>query len=186
MLSAGWDWLGERLLDRRIVSVSGPLTAEATNRAAASLALLDASGDDPIQLRLHNVRPDPRAELDSVLTLLDTIDLLGVQLHATGLGSLTGGVVVLLAVADYRVAGANATVRLREPRTLLTGSGSEVAAHAEQAGRQLRLLQGRLADACHRPVETVIEDMRAGRALTAEQARDYGLVDLISPAAPPS
>jgi ATP-dependent protease ClpP protease subunit len=95
VVSVGSDWLGERLLDRRIGTVSGPLTAEATNRAAASLALLDASGDDPIQLRL---------------------------------------------------------------------------------------LQQRLADACHRPLDTVMDDLRAGRVLTAEQARDYGIVDAVASA----
>jgi ATP-dependent Clp protease protease subunit len=182
VVSVGSDWLDERLLDRRIVTVSGPLTAEATNRAAASLALLDASGDDPIQLRLHDVQPDPHAELDAVLTLLDTVDLVGVPIHATCLGRLTGAPVALLAVADHRVAGANAVLTLREPRARFTGSAADTEAHAERFRHQLRLLQQRLADACHRPLDTVIDDLRAGRVLTAEQARDYGLVDAVTSA----
>lgn len=174
------DRLGERLLDRRIVALTGPLTAGEANRAAASLALLDASGDDPIQLRLHNLQPDPRDEVDPVLTLLDSMDLAGVPIHATCLGGLTGVVVTLPAVADRRVAGANTVVTLREPRARVSGSAAEVTAHAEQARRQLRLLQGRIADACGRPLDTVVEDMRAGRVLTAEQAVEYGLVDEVA------
>lgn len=182
VVSVGSDWLGERLLDRRIVTVSGPLTAEATNRAAASLALLDASGDDPIQLRLHDVQPEPPAELDTVLTLLDTVDLVGVPVHATCLGRLIGAAVVLLAVADHRVAGANAVLTLREPRARFIGSPADAGVHAERFRQQLRLLQQRLAEACHRPLDTVRDDLRAGGVLTAEQARDYGLVDAVTSA----
>lgn len=180
VVNIGLDWLGERLLDRRIVTLSGHLTPEATNQAVASLALLDASGDEPIQLRLHDLQPDTHAELDPVLTLLDTVDLVGVPIHATCLGGLVGAVVALLAVADHRTAGANAILTLREPRTRFTGSAADVTAHAEQSRRQLRLLQQRLAAACHRPIETVIDDMRAGRVLTAEQAHDYGLIDVVT------
>jgi ATP-dependent Clp protease protease subunit len=178
--------LNERLLDHRIVSLAGPLGPEATNQAVASLALLDASGDDPIQLRLHDPRPDASGELDTVLTLLDTIDLISVPLYATCLGGLTGTVVTLLAVADHRTAGTNAVVTLREPRTQLHGTATDVSTQAEHHRRQLRQIQQRIADACHRPVDAVAEDMRAGRVLTAEQAREYGLVDTVtSPAHPP-
>lgn len=181
------DWLADRLLDQRIVSLSGQLTPETANRATASLALLDASGDDPIQLRLLDLRPDPNAELDTVLTLLDAIDLVTVPLHATCLGGLTGTLAVLLAVADRRVAGANAHIVLREPRIdLARRSATDLDTHARPARRQLRTLQHRLAEACGRPVQAVIEDLRTGRVLTAEQARDYGLVDIVTSPHPPS
>jgi ATP-dependent Clp protease, protease subunit len=172
------DWLADQLLDQRIVSLSGRLTPETTNRAAASLALLDASGDDPIQLRLHDLRPDPNAQLGAVLTMLDTIDLVTVPIHTTCLGGLTGTLAVLLAVADQRIAGANAHIILRGPRIDLTSSSAaELETHARQARHQLGTLQQRLADPCQRPVQAVIDDMRIRRVLTAEQARGYGLVD---------
>lgn len=115
-----------------------------------------------------------------MLTLLDTIDLLGVPLHATCLGRLSGALVTLLAVADHRIAGANSVVTLREPRTQIHGSATDVSTQAEQHRRRLRQTQQRLAAASHHPVETVIDDMRAGRVVTAEEARDYGLIDTIT------
>ncbi|OLL16204.1 hypothetical protein BKE56_022545 [Rhodococcus sp. M8] len=45
--------------------------------------------------------------------------------------------------------------------------------------QQLRALQQHLADVCRRPVEEIAENMRAHRILTAEQARDYGLIDAV-------
>lgn len=177
IVESGQDWLAERLFERRMVTLTGSIDPEAANRAAASLALLDASDDDPVELRLCDVD----ADLDTALTLLDTIDLMGVPVHATCLGGLTGAAVAILAVADHRRAGPHATVQLCEPRTRRSGHARDVAAHAEDHLRRLRMLQERIAEACRRTVDVVAADMRGHRTLTAEEARGYGLVDAIAP-----
>jgi ATP-dependent Clp protease protease subunit len=167
------DWLAERLLDQRVVALSGELDDDAVNRAVAALALLDATGDDPVQLRLSGVS----ADLDTALPLLDAIDLMGAPVHATALGTLTGPAVALLAVADHRVAGPHAVLHLREPTNGRGLHGRGIEAWAAEHARQLRRLQERLAAACGRPVEEVAADMAAGRLLTAQEAQEYGLVD---------
>jgi ATP-dependent Clp protease protease subunit len=167
------DWLQERLLDQRILALAGELDPEAVNRAVAALALLDASSDDPVRLRLSGVR----ADLDATLTLVDAIDLVGAPVHATCLGSLAGPAVALLAVADVRTVGPHAVLQLTEPRAPRGLSGREVETAAAQRARQLRRLQERLAAACGRGVEEIAADMRAGRLLGADDARAYGLAD---------
>ncbi|WP_222264608.1 ATP-dependent Clp protease proteolytic subunit [Modestobacter marinus] len=168
------DWLAERLLDQRVIALAGEVDAETANRTVAELALLDASGDEPVQLRLSGVR----ADVDTVLTLVDALDLMGVPVHATCLGHLTGAAVAVLAVADHRVAGAHAVLELREPSPGRGVHGLDVEGRAAEHARQVRRLQERLAEACGRPVEEVAADMRAGRALTATEAQEYGLVDV--------
>jgi ATP-dependent Clp protease, protease subunit len=171
------DWLTERLLGHRLLALAGELDRDAANRVVSELALLDASGEEPVTLRLTGLS----ADLDSALTVVDAIDMMGVEVHATCLGTITGAAVAILAVADRRLAGPHATVQLCEPRSRHHVADPDLEAHAEQHQRQLRGLQERIAAACHRSVDAVIEDMRAGRLLTVEQARDYGLID--SPAA---
>ena len=166
-------WLAERLLEQRVVALAGALDADDVNRAVAELALLDASGDEPVQLRLSGVS----ADLDSALTLVDALDLMGAPVHATVLGTLTGAAVAVLAVADRRTAGAHAVVHLTEPRTPRRGLGRDVEALAAEHARQLRRLQERLAEATGRDVERIATDMRTGRLLSTEEAREYGLVD---------
>nr|WP_206024873.1 ATP-dependent Clp protease proteolytic subunit [Rhodococcus sp. 14C212] len=163
------------MFDQRIVRLTGRLDHEAANHAAATLALLDASGDDPVQLWLHDVE----ADLDTATTLLDTLDLMGVPIRASCLGTLTGAALALLAAADRRTAAPHATFHLREPRTTCDGPAATVDTQVDRYRKQLRALQQRLADVCRRPVEEIAEDMRAHRILTAEQARDYGLIDAI-------
>jgi ATP-dependent Clp protease protease subunit len=171
------DWLEERLLDQRVLALAGELDVEAGNRTVAALALLDATGDAPVRLRLSGVS----ADLDVVLPLVDALDMSGVPVHATALGTLTGAATVLLAVADRRAAGPHAMIHLCEPRAPYGVRGRELEALAAEHARRLRWLQERLALACRRPVEEIAADMRTGRLLTAQEALDYGLVDHTEP-----
>jgi ATP-dependent Clp protease, protease subunit len=171
------DWLAERLLDQRMVALAGELDAETVNRAVAALALLDAAGDEPVRLRLSSVS----ADLDTALPIVDALDLMGVPVHATCVGTLTGAAIALLAVADHRTAGAHAILQLVEPREPGGIPGRELEARAAEHAARLRSLQERLAEACGRPMEQVAADMRAGRLLSATEAREYGLVDDAEP-----
>jgi ATP-dependent Clp protease protease subunit len=170
---AAEDWLGERLLEQRVVALAGQLDDDAVNRTVAALALLDATGDEPVALRLSS----PGVDLDAALTLVDALDLVGAPVHATALGTLAGPAVALLAVADVRIVAPHAVVHLTEPRTPRGLSGREVETAAAQRARQLRRLQERLAEACGQDVDRIAEDMRLGRVLSAEEARAYGLAD---------
>ena len=171
------DWLAQRLLDQRVVALSGELDDDVANRAVAELGLLDASGDAPVSLRLSGVS----ADLGVALTLVDALDLMGAPVHAVCLGTLSGPAVALLAVADRRLAGRHATLHLCEPRWPHGLPGRDLEAVAAEHARQLRRLQERMAEACRRPAEEIAADMGAGKLLTADEARDYGLVDRTDP-----
>jgi ATP-dependent Clp protease protease subunit len=172
------DWLAARLLDQRVVALAGELDADAVNQAVAELALLDATGEEPVRLRLSGVSCD----LDGVLSLIDAIDLMSAPVHATSLGTLAGPAVALLAVADRRTAGGHALFQLTEPAAPWHAGGRAVETAAAEHARRVRRLQERLAEACGRAVEDVAADMRAGRLLGAEEAREYGLVDEVGAA----
>jgi ATP-dependent Clp protease, protease subunit len=108
--------------------------------------------------------------------VVDALDMMRVEVHATCLGTITGAAVAILAVADRRTAGPHHDGAARAPsppprrRTRPAHPRRTPPAQAAWAA-------GGIATACHRLVDTVIADMRAGRLLTAEQARDYGLID---------
>lgn len=170
------DWLTERLFDQRIVTLTGRLDSEATNRAAASLALLDASDDGAVQVWLRSVD----ADVDAAAALLDTLDLMSVPLHVHCQGVVASVALALLSPAERRTAAPHATFHLREPRSTCAGAASDIATATEHHSRQLRRLQSRIAASCGRPVDTVIDDMRAHRILSADEARDYGLIDTVT------
>jgi ATP-dependent Clp protease protease subunit len=171
------DWLAERLLDQRVVAQAGELDTETANRAIATLALLDASGDEPVQLRLSGVMVD----LETGLELVDALDLMGTPVHVTALGALTGAAIALLAVGDVRAAGPHALLQMADPRPPRGVHGWDVEAWAAEHTRQVQRLHERLAQACGRPVEEIAADMHAGRLVSAQEAQAYGLVDTATP-----
>jgi ATP-dependent Clp protease protease subunit len=167
------DWLAERLAERRVIALAGELDPETANRTIATLALLDAAGDDAVQLRLSGVQVD----LETALALVDALDLVGAPVHVTALGTLSGAAIALLAVGDVRVAGPSTLLQLTEPRPPRGVRGWDVEAWAAEHARQVQRLHERLALATGRPAEEIAADLHAGRLLSAAEAQAYGLID---------
>jgi len=169
-------WLEERLFDRRIVMLRGPLAPAVASQVAAALLTLDAMGVEPVQL--HMSAPD--GELTAAFTIVDAIDAMRAPVHAVVTAEAGGAVVAVLAAAERRLAYRHARIRLSEPRSeAVAGTADEVAAAAGQYLRELEEMAVRLADVTGQSRSRVEDDLSAGRILTAEQARDYGLIDEI-------
>ncbi|MDP8927715.1 MAG: ATP-dependent Clp protease proteolytic subunit [Actinomycetota bacterium] len=164
------------LLKRRIVLVTGLLTEELATAVAAQIMTLDAEDDEPLQL--HIASPD--GDLGAALVLADTVGLATAPVTAFCRGALGGPALAPFAAAPRRVAAPHATFRMSEPHTSLSGRADEIAAHAAAIRRQLAHLHGQLALASGQPAERIAADMEKGRILTADEARDYGLVHEIT------
>jgi ATP-dependent Clp protease, protease subunit len=167
-------WLEERLFDRRIVMIRGPLTGPAATQAAAALLTLDAMGTDPVEL--HVAAPD--GELTAAFAMVDALDAMRAEVRAVVTAEAGGAVLAVLAAARRRLAYRHARIRIAEPRAAaVAGTADEVAAAAGQYLRELEELALRIAAATGQPRSRVEDDMSAGRILTAAQAREYGLID---------
>ncbi|MDT2003965.1 hypothetical protein FXW78_02505 [Rhodococcus opacus] len=103
-----------------------------------------------------------------------------VPLHVHCRGDVRGMAVALPRAG--RPADSGGTCRLPPARTadVLRRPASDIATAAEHHEQQVRLLQQRIADSCRQPLDTVIDDMREHRILTADEARDYGLIDAVT------
>jgi ATP-dependent Clp protease, protease subunit len=167
-------WLEERLFDRRIVMLRGPLTGPVASQTAAALLTLDAMAAEPVQL--HMMVPD--GELAAAFVVVDAIDAMRSPLHAVVTAQVGGAALAVLAAADRRLAYRHARIRLAEPRAAtVAGTADEVTAAAGQYLRELEELVVRLAAVTGQPRSRVEDDLSTGRTLTAEQAREYGLID---------
>lgn len=167
--------LAERLLEERVVLLSGEFDAEAANLASIGLMMLDATGDEFVDLQIdcHG------GTLDSALALMDVVELLGVDVHATAIGQVSGPAVGVLAVAAVRQATPHARLRLTEPDSTFAGPARQLEAWVEDNRRQVRRFCERLADATGRTADAIGADLASGRYLDAEEAVRYGLVDQV-------
>lgn len=168
--------LRERMLAARVVLLSGFLDHEAANRAAVELMTLDATGDDPVRVRVDC----SGGTTDAALVLVDVIDLLGVEVHTLCAGQAIGPAVAVVAVSDERSATENSRFRLVEPTVSFSGGPGQIESAAEAHSSRLEKLRERLAEATHQPLEVIDGDMRAGRYFDASQAKEYGLIDEIA------
>ncbi len=154
----------------------GPLTGAAATQTAAALLTLDGLGADPVQL--HIACPD--GELPAAFAVVDAIDAMRAPVHAVVTSQAGGSVIAVLAAADQRSAYRHARFRLAEPRAAgVTGTADEVAAAAGRHLRELEEVIVRLAEVTGQPRSRVEDDLSAGRTMSAEEARDYGLIQQI-------
>ena len=171
-----YDWLEGELFAHRRVAVVGELDDALAGEVVARLMTLDATGDDPVEVQLNA----SGTALDAAFAVMDTIDLLGVEVRTTCVGRAEGTAVGVLAVSSRRRVAVNARLRLCEPTLSAHGDASRLSSWAEHVAGQLARFHQRLAQATGRRVEDVAADLRRGRWLSAPEAVDYGLADEVA------
>ncbi|HTT89704.1 MAG TPA: ATP-dependent Clp protease proteolytic subunit [Acidimicrobiales bacterium] len=179
-MNVGGPWddrpsIDAQLLERRLVRLWGPLDDAAVARACAEMMALDATGDSAVQLYVGS----SGGPVHAAMSLIDTMDLLGVPVHVTCLGRAEGAAVGVVAAGARRVAAPHAQFHLTEPEISVSGNASQLAAWAEQHRVELERFVKRLAQATGRPAEHLEADLSMGRWLSAQDALRYGLVDEI-------
>ncbi|MDQ3932180.1 MAG: ATP-dependent Clp protease proteolytic subunit [Actinomycetota bacterium] len=164
------------LLKRRIVLVTGLLTEQLATTAAAQIMTLDAEDGEPLEL--HIASPD--GDLGAALMLADTVGLATAPVTAHCRGALGGPALAPFAAAQRRLASPRATFRMIEPRTSLSGRVDEIAAEAAALRQQLTNLHALLARTTGQLAHRIAADMEKGLILSADEARNYGLVHAIA------
>jgi len=164
------------LFDRRIVVAGGRIDGDLATDLSARLIMLDGAGDAPVALHLRA----PDADLEAAFAVADTIGVLSCPVDVVVIGQAGGPALVVLAAGRRREMTPHATLLLTEPRTHAAGPASDVALHEEEYRRKVDAFYIRLAEVTGREVDEIRDDARTGRMLTAEQARDYGLIDAIA------
>lgn len=171
----GWDadWVGPILAARRIVTASGPLDHGSAGRLCAELMALDGSGDEAITLRLSS----SGGAAGPALAVMDTLDVLGVPVHAFCSGLVEGSAVAVLCACSKRVAAPHCRFHLCSPSSELAGPASTLSRRAQVLSAESGQLAGRIAARCKAPLEKVAADIASGSYLDAAEATGYGLLD---------
>jgi len=167
----------DRLLRRRVILLSGPIDAEKANDVMARLLYLEGEDPEPpIELRINS----PGGEVLSGLAIIDTIAQLGCPVTTTcaGMAASLASVVLATGTRGRRRATANARVLIHQPWAgQFQGQATDLERAAEEILRQRARIDQILAEATGQPVERIHRDTERDTWFSAEEARDYGLVD---------
>ncbi|GAA3103539.1 ATP-dependent Clp protease protease subunit [Kribbella aluminosa] len=164
--------LADRLLAERVILVGGRLDDGLANHVAAELLLLDAGGNDPITIHLSSAD----SGLDAALSVAAAIDLIGAPVHVVARGTVRGPAIAVLAAAAQRRAHKHTMFVFSVPPFTANGTADELAALDAQHEREVARLRDLITQATGRTSDEVAEDLTAGRVLSAEEARTYGLI----------
>ncbi|MDY5345775.1 MAG: ATP-dependent Clp endopeptidase proteolytic subunit ClpP [Eubacteriales bacterium] len=170
--------LYSRLLDDRIIFLSGEIDDAMANTIVAELIYLE--GKDPtkdISIYINS----PGGSVTAGMAIFDTMNYIkcDVSTICIGLAASMGAFLLSAGTKGKRYALPNCEVMIHQPLGGASGQASDIAIHAEQILRTKARLNKILAENTGKPLEQIEKDTDRDNFMTAEEARDYGLVDKI-------
>lgn len=166
--------IADRLFKSRIVIINGEITQELVGNVAGQLLALASESNDPITLFIHS----QGGHVDSGHAIYDAIRFVDSKVRIVGNGWVaSAGALIYVAVPlEDRYCLPNTRFLLHQPSGGVQGSGSDIAIEAEEIVRMRKRLNQILANATGQPLERIQEDTQRNFWLTAEEAKEYGLV----------
>ncbi|WP_390407771.1 ATP-dependent Clp protease proteolytic subunit [Lacticaseibacillus jixiensis] len=165
-----------RLLKDRIIMLSGEINDQVSNSIIAQLLFLDAQDSDKdIYMYINS----PGGVITSGLAILDTMNLIksDVQTIAIGMAASMASVLLASGTKGKRFALPHSEVLIHQPLGGAQGQQTEIEIAAKQILKARESLNGILSEATGKDVETIKADTERDHYLTAQEAKDYGLID---------
>ncbi|WP_416966541.1 ATP-dependent Clp protease proteolytic subunit [Streptomyces sp. 4F14] len=172
------DHLASQLLAQRMVFLGTQVDEVSAQRVCTQLLVLAA--EDPradIVLCINS----PGGEVHSGLAIHDTMQLVpnDVATLAMGFAASMGQFLLTVGAPGKRYALPHARVMMHQPSAGIGGTTSDIEIQAQNLEHTKRTIEHLTAERTGQSPETVSRDGDRDRWFTAEEAREYGMVDRI-------
>jgi ATP-dependent Clp protease protease subunit len=167
-----------RLLKDRIVILGTDVNDDIANIVCAQMLYLEGEDDDrDIWLYINS----PGGSVTAGMAIYDTMQFVkpNVATICMGLAASMGQFLLCAGEPGKRYALPHARIMMHQPSGGIRGQASDIAIQAEQLIYIKRLMAERIAFHSGQTVEQIQEDSERDRWFTAEQAKDYGLIDSV-------
>jgi len=170
--------LGDLLLENRIVFLQGEIYTANANDVVMKLLYLQSENR---RKDIHFYLTSPGGDVVSTLAIYDTMQILSCPVATYCVGQAASGAAVLLTggTKGKRFALPHARVMLHQPYGGVGGQVSDIEIQANEILRNRQMLNEILAYHSGQDIERIAKDTDRDFFLTAEDAKDYGLVDEI-------
>jgi ATP-dependent Clp protease protease subunit len=166
-----------KLFEERIIFLGVQVDDASANDVMAQLLTLESMDPDrDIQIYINS----PGGSFTALTAIYDTIQFVKPDVQTICMGQAASAAAVLLAAGTpgKRLALPNARILIHQPA--LEGSGgqaSDVEIIANEVLRMRAKLEEMLAKHTNKDIEEIRRDIERDKILTAEQAKEYGIVD---------
>jgi ATP-dependent Clp protease protease subunit len=168
--------LGDLLLENRIVFLQGEIYTGNANDVVMKLLYLQSENR---RKDIHFYINSPGGEVVSTLAIYDTMQMLSCPVATYCVGQAASGGAVLLAGGSpgKRYCLPNSTVMVHQPHGGVRGQVSDIEIQAREILRMRTQLNEILAKHTGKSVDQIAKDTDRDFFLTANEAKEYGLVD---------
>ncbi len=170
-----------KLFEERIIFLGVQVDDASANDVMAQLLVLESEDPDRDILMYIN---SPGGSFTSLMAIYDTMQFVRPDIQTYCLGQAASAAAVLLAAGTpgKRHALPNSRILIHQPATDgVYGQVSDLEIQSNEIQRVRRLLESTLARHTNKSADEVRTDIERDKILTAEQAKDYGIVDLVLP-----
>jgi len=171
-----WLTLSDLLLENRIVFLEGVITDAAANNVVMKLLYLQSEKkNQEINLYINS----PGGYVSSTMAIYDTIQFLDAPVATYAIGLCASGAALLLAggTKGKRYALPHAKVMLHQPAGEVGGQAADIEIAAKEVLRDKEMLISLFAHHTGQPADKIREETERDRYFSANEAKDYGLVD---------
>ncbi|MDT0528314.1 ATP-dependent Clp protease proteolytic subunit [Micromonospora sp. DSM 115977] len=172
------DQVFDRLLKERIIFLGTEVTDASANQICAQMLLLAA--EDPerdIVLYINS----PGGSVSAGMAVYDTMRFVrnDVATVALGFAGSMGQFLLCAGTAGKRYALPHSRIMMHQPSGGMGGTAADITIQAENMLHVKRTMQELIARHSGRSLEEIQRDWDRDRWFTAEQAREYGLIDRV-------
>lgn len=167
-----------RLLKDRIVMLSGEITDEKANLIVAQLLFLESENPDKdIFLYINS----PGGSVTAGMAIYDTMNYIKPDVNTICLGMAASMGAFLLSSGEKgkRIALPNSEVMIHQPLGGFKGQATDIDIHASHILKTKEKLNKILSENTGKDLEIITSDTERDNFFTAEEAKEYGLIDKV-------
>lgn len=166
-----------KLFEDRIIFLGTPISDDIANAVMAQLLCLQQmDAERPISIYINS----PGGSFTALTAIYDTMQYIKPDVQTICLGQAASAAAVLLAAGTKgrRLALPNSRILIHQPATEGGyGQSSDLEIQAREILRIRSLMETMLANDTGQPLEKVSRDIERDKYLTAEEAKEYGIID---------
>jgi ATP-dependent Clp protease, protease subunit len=167
-----------RLLKERVIFLVGPVEDYMANLVVAQLLFLEAENPDK---DIHLYINSPGGSVTAGMSIYDTMQFIkpDVSTMCIGQACSMGAFLLNAGAKGKRFCLPNSRVMIHQPSGGAQGQASDIHIQAQEILKIRARLNELMAQHSGQPVERIAQDTERDNFMSAEQARDYGLVDAV-------
>jgi len=174
-----------RLLKERIIFITGPIEDGMASLVVAQLLFLEAENPKKeVSMYINS----PGGIVTSGLAIYDTMQFIRPQVSTlcTGQAASMGSLLLAAGAKDLRFALPNARIMVHQPSGGFQGQATDIMLHAQEILSLKKRLNEIYVRHTGQPLKKIEDALERDMFLTAEMAKDFGLIDRVIDSAAPN